>query len=213
MKLHSHLYGALAVGCVFSIALPQRAAAVTDEEFNALKDLVSKQGQRIQQLEQTHDRDQQVHSQDAQQLQQLRQQLGETQILATNAVQKAEAAAQLQPTKPVAGGISATHNFMMVGDAEVSFAKFSGQHSSFALADFAPIFLYRAGDKVLFEAGFDITLSNNRGHPIPPGAAGSGATTGFDMSFAQLDYPYVANPGYWDMKPIYDTFAAGDTTG
>ena len=49
------------------------------------------------------------------------------------------------------------------------------------LADFAPIFLYRGGDKVLFEAGFDFALQNNA-----PGSAG--ATTTINLSFAQLDY-------------------------
>ncbi|MEI7503036.1 MAG: hypothetical protein WCJ61_07110, partial [Paludibacter sp.] len=28
-----------------------------------------------------------------------------------------------------------------------------------------------------------------------------------------LGQAYVSNVGYWDMKPIYDIFAAGDTTG
>ena len=31
----------------------------------------------------------------------------------------------------------------------------------FALADFAPIFLFRANDNMLFEAGFDVTLQND----------------------------------------------------
>ena len=48
----------------------------------------------------------------------------------------------------------------MAGDAEVQFGNVEGQHSAFALADFAPIFLYRANDNVLFEAGFDFMLPN-----------------------------------------------------
>ena len=46
---------------------------------------------------------------------------------------------------------------------------------------FAPIFLYRGGDRVLFEAGFDFILQNNA-------PASAGATTTVNLSFAQLNY-------------------------
>ena len=82
---------------------------------------------------------------------------------------------------------------MILGDAEFQYGKTDGQHGAFALADFAPIFLYRGSDNILFEAGFDVTIKNNA-----PG--GPGTTTAFDLSFAQLDY--VVNE--------YVTFAAGD---
>ena len=72
---------------------------------------------------------------------------------------------------------------MIVGDAETQFAKIQGQHGAFALFDFAPIFLFRASDKVLFEAGFDINLANNPQDNNTPGAS-----TSFSLSFAQLDY-------------------------
>ena len=167
MKFRAQICGLLAAGFTLAVALPQRAAAVTDEEFNALKDLVIKQGQRIDQLEKTHyqdqkmlDQNQKLREQDQQQIQQLKQQLGETQKTATDAQQKAEAAAQVQPVHPMPGEGNATHNFTMVGDAEVQFGKVDGQHSAFALADFAPIFLFRARDNVLFEAGFDVLLQN-----------------------------------------------------
>ncbi len=195
MKKRSLIFGAVAAGCALSVALPRQAwAAVTDEDFNALKKIVQQLGDKVQKLEQVHDQDQQVHQQDQQKIQQLQQQLGVTQQFATNAVQKAEAAAQVQPVHPVPpSAMSATHNFTMVGDAEVQFGKVQGNHSAFALADFAPIFLYRAGDNVLFEAGFDITLQNNA-----PGSAG--ATTSVGLSFAQLDY-------LWN---DYVTVVAGD---
>ncbi|HWX17184.1 MAG TPA: hypothetical protein VNY07_11395 [Chthoniobacterales bacterium] len=97
-----------------------------------------------------------------------------------------------EPSQPVApstepavsietSGPLATHSFSIVGDAEVQFAKISGQHGAFMLADFAPIFLFRGGDKILFEAGFDFILQNNA-----PG--GSGYTTTVNLSFATLDY-------------------------
>jgi len=182
MKIRFHLLGLLTAGCLLGVTLPQSASAVTDEDFNALKDLVNKQGQRIDQLEQTHVQDQKTHEQDQQQIQKLEQQVGETQTLATNAVQKAEAAAQIQPVHTVPNaGPSASHNFMVVGDAEAQFGRVEGQHSAFALADFAPIFLFRAGNDVLFEAGFDVTLQNGS-------QPGGGSSTHVDLSFAQLDY-------------------------
>jgi hypothetical protein len=95
---------------------------------------------------------------------------------------------------------NATHNFTMVGDAEIQFGKVDGQHSGFAMADFAPIFLFRARDNVLFEAGFDIKLQNSA-VPLANNATGNGdATTTFDMSFAQMDY----------MVNKYVTFVGGD---
>ena len=182
MRIRSLIFGVIAAACAAGMTFPAGvSAAVSDEDFNALKDLVARQGQRLDQLEQTHEQDQKTHEQDQQQIQQLQQKLGETQLIATNAAAKAEAAAQVQPIHPVPPGPSATHNFMVVGDAEVQFAKPEGQHSGFQLADFAPIFLFRSGDNVLFEAGFDFMLQNNA-----PGS--SGYTTTVNLSFATLDY-------------------------
>src|ERR1039457_3819692 len=169
MKIPSIILSAAAASCVLGVALtPHAAAMISDEDFNALKGMVTnqyqrigQQDQRIGQLEKVHEQDQQTHQQDQQTVHQLEQRLGETQTLATNAAQKAESAAKIQPIHPVPGGaMSALHNFTMVGDAEVQFGKSQGQHSTFALADFAPIFLLRANDNVLFEAGFDVMLQN-----------------------------------------------------
>jgi hypothetical protein len=199
MKIHSLILSAVAAGCALGVALPPcAAAAVSDEDFNALRSMVTnqdqrigQQDQRIGQLEKLHEQDQQTHAQDQQTIQQLQQRLGETQLLATNAAQKAEAAARVQPAYPLPGGaLSATHNFTMVGDAEIQFAKAQGSHSGFMLADFAPIFLYRAGDNVLFEAGFDVTVQNSAAS-LQTGQTGNGdAETAVDLSFAQLDYLY-----------------------
>jgi len=198
MKIHTQLCGIMAAGCVIGGTLIPCAAAVTDDEFNALKKMVQQLGEKVQKLEQTHDQDQQ-------QIQRLKEQLGETQKTATEAQQKAEAVEQVQATKPMPGEGNATHNFTMVGDAEIQFGKVDGQHSGFGLADFAPIFLFRARDNVLFEAGFDIKLQNGT-VPLMNDANGnavngnSGTTTTFDMSFAQLDYLFNN----------YVTFVGGD---
>jgi hypothetical protein len=160
-------------------------AATDDEEFKAWKEQVTK---RLDQLEKAHAQDQQTidqnqktHDQDQQEIQKLKQQLEQTQKTASDAQTKAEAASQVQPVHPVPEGPAATHNFSMVGDAEVQFGKVDGSHSAFALADFAPIFLFRARDNILFEAGFDVILQNNA-----PGS--SGATTTIGLSFGTLDY-------------------------
>lgn len=198
MRIHTQLCGILAAGCTLGVALTPRAAAVTDEEFNALKNMVQQLGEKVQKLEGVHDQDQKTHEQDQQQIQRLKEQLGETQKTATDAQQKAEAAAQAQPPRPMPGEGNATHNFTMVGDAEIQFGKVDGQHSGFGVADFAPIFLFRARDNVLFEAGFDIKLQNNA--PGTANGTGGGPTTTFDLSFAQLDYLFND----------YMTFVAGD---
>ena len=101
MKISSLISGAVMAGCALGVALAPRAAAmISDEDFAALKSMVTNQDQRIGQLEKLHEQDQQTHQQDQQTIQQLQQRLGETQTLATNAAQKAETAAQIQATRP-----------------------------------------------------------------------------------------------------------------
>lgn len=192
MKIRSILLGAAASGCVLGTAFtPNAPAMITDADFKTLKDMVEKQGQTLEQLQKTHEQDQQK-------IQQLEQQLGQTQILATNAAVRVEAASQVQPVYPTPNpATNAKHNFLMTGDAEVQFGKSTGQNATFALADFAPIFLFRANDNILFEAGFDITLNNNVN---PDGTRAAGSSTTVSMSFGQLDY----------MFNDYVTLCAGD---
>jgi hypothetical protein len=169
-------------GCVTNLALPRQAlAAISDEDFQALKAMVQQLNEKVKKLEQSHSQDQQTHEQDQKKIQQLQGQMDQTQQLATNAVQKAEAAAQVQPTHPLPMGPSPTHQYQLAGDAETILGRSQGQSAAFAFADFAPIFLYRANDNVLFEAGFDFLMANNA--PAAPGTA-----FGWDLSFATLDY-------------------------
>src|SRR5450631_807190 len=187
MKKCRVLSGLLAV-CVLGIALPRNVSAVvSDADFNALKELVQQMNGQLQSLTQTNILDQQT-------IQQLKQQLGETQKTANDAEQKSAAAAQPQslPRMPL-DEATVNHNFQILGDAEFQFAKANNQPGAFLLADFAPIFLYRAGDNILFEVGFDTTIQNNATN-------GPGYSTSFDLSFAQLDF--VMND--------YLTLCAGD---
>src|ERR1700690_1664146 len=97
MKIHSLILGAATAGGAAGLAfVPRAAAAISDEDFNALKSMVQQLNDSVQSLKQEHNQDQQT-------IQQLREQLGQTQTLATNAVQTARAA-QVQATKPIASG-------------------------------------------------------------------------------------------------------------
>ena len=78
--------------------------------------------------------------------------MADTARTAADAEEKSAAAAQPLPRVPI-DEATVNHNFQILGDAEVQFAKATGQNGSFYLADFAPIFLYRGGDNILFEAG------------------------------------------------------------
>jgi gas vesicle protein len=190
MKPRSLILGILVAGGTLGFVLPRQAMAVTDEEFRAMQ-------QEIQDLKKDR-------QEDKQEIQKLKDQLGATQKTTDETQKKveetqkkveetqqtaaaaADAAAKIQPIHAVPSeGILATHNFSIVGDAEVQFAKTEGQHSSFMLADFAPIFLFRASDNVLLEAGFDIGLHNNFDSS---GTRQAGKSTSVDLSFATLDY-------------------------
>jgi hypothetical protein len=197
MKTGSFALGCAAVCFALFMALPVgRAAVIDDQQFNELKDLVNKLGQkvekqdqRIDQLEKTHaqdaqahGQDQKIHEQDQQKIQDLEQKLGETQRTVSDVQQQAAMAGPVEPLPRMPlDEATVNHNFSILGDAEFQYAKTSGQHGTFLLADFAPIFLYRGGERVLFEAGFDFILQNNA--PASPGM-----TTTINLSFAQLDY-------------------------
>ena len=174
--------------CAIGIALASvaNAAEVSEADFKALKEAVQKLSEKVEKLEQIHAIDDQTHQKDQEQIKQLQEKLGETQTAAADAVKRAEVATQLQPAYRVPDDSgSVNKNFTILGDAEFQYAKFPGEHGTFLFADFAPIFLYRAGDKVLFEAGFDFTLQNGSN---PANSHDSGQTTGINLSFAQLNY-------------------------
>ena len=81
------ILGSAAACFILGLAFtPSASAVVSDEDFNALKSMVQQMNQQMEDLKKTHDQDQQ-------QIQVLKQQVGDTQNLATNAVQKADAVA------------------------------------------------------------------------------------------------------------------------
>jgi hypothetical protein len=199
MKTRRMMFGLMAVIGAMGMVLPPRATAqVSLIDFNALKEMVQKLSEQVQSLQQTNIIKEQTHEKDMQQLKQLQEKLAETQQIATNAEQKSIEAAQTQPLprQPI-DEATVNHNFQILGDAEFQYAKAAGQHGTFMQADFAPIFLYRGGENILFEAGFDFILQNNGGTPgTVSDSAGdttatsnsTGYTTTVNLSFAQLDY-------------------------
>lgn len=185
MRTHNLLLGLAAAGCVTGTALPPLASAeVSDADFNALKEMVLKLNSQVQSLQQTNLLQQQAHQQDMAEIRQLQEKLAEARPVGTNTVERIIETAETQPIprEPI-DEATVNHNFMITGDAEVQYDKSTHQNGTFLLADFAPIFLYRAGDNLLFEAGFDTTLQNGG---TPPANSGYGTT--FNLSFAQMDY-------------------------
>ena len=199
MKTNVIRYGMVATTGLLCLAQPgQVRAEVSDADFNALKAAVQQLSDQVQSLRQTNAIEAQTHQADLQQIQDLRSKLAETQQTAADAEQKSTAVAQIQSQPPPRAPIdeaTVNHNFQILGDAEFQYQKVYGQSGGFLLADFAPIFLYRGGDNILFEAGFDTTIQNGGTAPV-----NSGYGTTFNLSFAQLDY--VVND--------YVTFCAGE---
>ncbi len=183
-------------GCALGLAGSSARAQVSQSDFNALREMVLKLNQQVQELQQTHAADAQTHQKDVEELQLWQQKLGQlpappAPVPAVGGT-AADGPVSSLPRAPI-DEATVNHNFMILGDAEFQYAKAEGQRGTFMLADFAPIFLYRGGENILFEAGFDFILQNNA--PNAPGY-----TTTVNLSFAQLNY--VAND--------YVTFAAGN---
>jgi hypothetical protein len=182
---------------VIASAAAARADSISEEEFGQLKQQVLEQGKRLDQLEQAHQRDQRTlqenertHEADQQDIEKLKREISDARKTAER-VQQAAQSAQVQPVQPVhplPPTPAATHNFTMVGDAEIQFGRANGSHGAFALADFAPILLFRAHDNILFEAGLDVTLQNNSASTASGANHDSGSTTSIGLSFATLDY-------------------------
>ncbi len=204
MKRHSLIVGLAAAVCTMEAALPPRATAeVSDADFQAVKEAMKKLGDKVQKLEELHQKDQE-------QIQQMRDKLTQSQVAApvagqnpapttvTNSYnpqavansmtsdQRSGNASSMQPVHPIpTDSASANRNFGIYGDAEFQFAKTTGMPGTFVQGDFAPIFLYRANDNVLFEAGFDFILQNTANTTF---ATGGGQNTTINLSFATLDY-------------------------
>jgi hypothetical protein len=168
----------LAAGILLS---PAVKAEVSDADFNALKEAVRQLSDQVQSLRQTNALAQQQHEQDLQVIKDMQSKLAETQATAQDAAQKSAAASEQALQRPPLDEATVNHNFQILGDAEIQYVNADKQNGAFELADFAPIFLYRGGDRILFESGFDFTLQNNATN-------GPGYSTEVNLSFAQLDY-------------------------
>lgn len=186
MNKRTHLLSVAGAALLFCLALPSMASAqVSQEDFQKLQAQVALLSQQVQTLQQTNNAYQQK-------IQSLQQQVGSTKELARSAVEKASSAeekmnAPVDLSAQMAN--AATHNVVLTGDAEVTFGRTAGFNSgAFQMADFAPIFLYRANDNILFEAGFDFQLQNGSTQLLNGTTVNSGNTTGVNLSFATIDY-------------------------
>jgi hypothetical protein len=181
MRNYSFTVRLIAALALIPICVPvQTIAEVSDQDFANLKAMVEQLNTEVQTLKTTHEEDQDT-------IHKLQQKVGRTEETAADAKQEATAAsaAATAAAQATPAPSNATHDFMVVGDAEVQYGQVlhPSQHASFVLADFAPIFLFRTSENVLFEAGFDVSLSNNAPN-------GSGYATNIGLSFATLDYMY-----------------------
>jgi hypothetical protein len=204
MKAYRSAIITLCALCTTLAAGRAPAAEITEADFKALQELVRKQGEQMQQLadqvqklQQAHQADQQTHQKDIEQIQQLQQRVAAQPVITNLPTAAVAAAVEMEPIPRVPiDEATVNHNFLILGDAEFQYANIHNQHPTFLFADFAPIFLYRGGEKVLFEAGFDFTLQNDSGD----NGHDSGQKTEINLSFAQLNY--VMND--------YVTLAAGN---
>src|SRR6266404_6070695 len=105
VKLQADSCVALALASLLPTISTAKAADITDEDFRQLKDLVIKQGQRLDQLERLRDQDQKTiendqktQQQDQREIQRLKQQIEGIQKPASQPQPKTEAEApQVQP--------------------------------------------------------------------------------------------------------------------
>jgi cell division protein FtsB len=186
MNKRYRLSSVAGVACLLWLALSVMASAqVSQEDFQKLQAQVALLSQQVQTLQQTNNAYQQK-------IQSLQQQVGSTKEIAKSAEEKASTAEE-KMNEPVdlsaQMASAASHNFVLAGDAEVTFGRTAGFNSgSFMMADFAPIFLYRANDNILFEAGFDFILQNGQTTLLNGQNADYANNTTVNLSFATIDY-------------------------
>jgi hypothetical protein len=186
-RIYSSSFAVFAASCMIGASVHQTAnAAVSDEDFNALRQAVEQLSKKVQSLEATHEEDQAK-------IRKLQHRVSEASVASETPKQASEGKGVTKPGSILNTAVAdmsgplATHNITMVGDAEVQFGKTSHSHGGFVMADFAPIFLYRASDKVLFEAGFDFMIQNVATAQVG-NTNGGGYSTTVNLSFATIDY-------------------------
>ena len=62
MKIHTIISSVAAAGCAMGLLLPARAAAVSDDNFNALKNQVQQLNDQVQELKREHQQDGITHN-------------------------------------------------------------------------------------------------------------------------------------------------------
>jgi hypothetical protein len=152
-------------------------AQVSEDEFRKMQ-------QQMKEL-------QKQREQDRQEIQRLNDKIGATEKKATETEKKveetsktaaeAQATAQSAYTRP-SEEASARSHFQMTGYAHAGYQMTEGENGSFVLGSFNPIFLYRAGDNLLFEGELEVEVENGR--------KGGGTETDIGLEYAQMDYAF-----------------------
>jgi len=153
------------------------SVAAEADDIKALRELIEKQGQQIQEL-------QKGRAEDQEKIRRLEQTIGETKQTATDAAKKAEATQQVAAdaaakveTVATAPSEEATvkRNVFIGGMADTLYQKKDGENGSFFQAHVAPILLFRANDKILFETELEMGVNSD-------------GSTELSLEYAQLDY-------------------------
>jgi hypothetical protein len=184
MKKTIHLLATGICGLGITLLGSFPSGAQTNDDLQAMKQMLQKQGEQIQELLKGRTEDQNK-------IQRLEQMIGETQKTAaqsqqaaTNAQQKAEetqkttaeVAAKVQTLQTAPSEeASAKRHVMVTGMADFIAQKVNGENGTFAQAHVAPILLFRASDKVLFETELEMKIQSD-------------GSTDLNLEYAQLDY-------------------------
>ncbi len=160
------------------------AAAQANDDLKAVKEMLQKQGEQIQELLKARAEDQQKIQRLEQLLLETQKKAEQGQQAATNAQQQvadtqkatAEVAAQVQTLQSAPSEqASAKRNVFVTGMADFFYQKNDGANGSFAQAHVAPILLFRANDNVLFETELEMKVQTD-------------GSTDLNLEYAQLDY-------------------------
>lgn len=127
---------------------------------------------------------QKQREEDRAEIERLKQQLGERQVGGAYKEPASSGIAEKfqQPVYPVPADSEPQANLVITGFADVLYSKTEGQNGTFKLGSFSPIFLFRMGDKALFEGELELGFEREESGEI---------VTEVDLEYAQIDYAFT----------------------
>lgn len=176
---------ALLLGAALLAVHPPRAGAVTDEEFQKLQ-------QQIEQLQKQCAEDRREIDSLKRRLESGGKTVVETETPTDVETETPTVVTQEMATEPTellpSEESQAKTNFVITGYTYALFNKPDGGDGTFALGSFNPIFLFRAGDNILFEGELEVEVDNGREE------GGTGTSTDVSLEYAQMDYFFSDYP-------------------